>query len=220
MDEPWLAVRKLAANTSASQHGKLVPAAGPPEARSTCRRSHSHSHHASVTPGRVSRSKFVSQSKACSRVSPHISCEGRSAAQTAGRSGRPNRRQRSRSSSCTQATPAALPLGMPGTGLEIDGAMQQAAQPWRQGRGSIRFGGISRRLCVAPSPHRRSTLAVHGAAIKCAVVSVRATIFSVSPPAVGWRCIVVCDHQTHGRRAGRLRGQAGRCVVCERVHSK
>ncbi len=41
-------------------------------------------------------------------------------------------RQRSASSSCTQGTPAGLPWGMPGLGVLMDGAMQQAAQPGRQ----------------------------------------------------------------------------------------
>jgi hypothetical protein len=37
-------------------------------------------------------------------------------------------RQRCWASSCTQRTPAGLPPGMPGMGLEIDGAVQQAPQ--------------------------------------------------------------------------------------------
>jgi oxygen-independent coproporphyrinogen-3 oxidase len=32
----------------------------------------------------------------------------------------------------TQRTPAGFPSGIPGTGDEMDGAMQQAAQPMRQ----------------------------------------------------------------------------------------
>lgn len=52
--------------------------------------------------------------------------------QNAGRSGLPNSRQRKASSSCTHATPAGLPCGMPGMGEVIDGAVQQAAQPARQ----------------------------------------------------------------------------------------
>jgi len=35
-------------------------------------------------------------------------------------------------SSWTQGTPAGLPWGIPGIGLVIDGAMQQAPQPGRQ----------------------------------------------------------------------------------------
>ncbi|RTL01324.1 MAG: hypothetical protein EKK65_06870 [Lysobacterales bacterium] len=57
---------------------------------------------------------------------------------TAGRSGRPNSRQRCWSSSCTQRTPAGLPTGMPGIGLLIDGAMQQAPQPGRQFMPAVR----------------------------------------------------------------------------------
>jgi len=52
--------------------------------------------------------------------------------QNAGRSGRPNSRQRSASSNCTHGTPAGLPCGMPGIGEVIEGAVQQAAQPDRQ----------------------------------------------------------------------------------------
>ncbi|HBJ28810.1 MAG TPA: hypothetical protein DDZ08_13050, partial [Cobetia sp.] len=44
----------------------------------------------------------------------------------------PNSLHRLSSSSCTQRTPAGLPLGMPGIGLEIEGAMQQPPQPARQ----------------------------------------------------------------------------------------
>jgi hypothetical protein len=40
-------------------------------------------------------------------------------------------RQRMSASSWTQGTPAGLPLGMPGIGLVIDGAMQQAPQSGR-----------------------------------------------------------------------------------------
>lgn len=53
---------------------------------------------------------------------------GCSEAQTAGRSGRPNSRQRSEASSCTQRTPAGFPSGMPGIGELMDGAVQQAPQ--------------------------------------------------------------------------------------------
>ena len=61
--------------------------------------------------------------------------EGARLLQTAGRSGRPKIRQRPVASSCTQGTPAGLPRGMPGMGLEMEGAMQQAAQPGRQSMG-------------------------------------------------------------------------------------
>lgn len=67
------------------------------------------------------------------RLRPHISGPGLRVAQNRGRSGRPNSRQRSASSSCTQATPAGLPAGMPGIGEAMEGAVQQAAHPARQG---------------------------------------------------------------------------------------
>lgn len=53
------------------------------------------------------------------------------------------------SSNCTQGTPAGLPPGMPGIGLEIDGAVQQAPQFARQGNeaaGMPAFSGGSRRV--------------------------------------------------------------------------
>jgi hypothetical protein len=84
--------------------------------------------------GRVSRSNTVRPFNASTRSKPHISIEGRSDAQNAGRSGSPNNRQRHRSSNCTQGIPAGLPPGMPGIGEAIDGAMQQAAQAGRQAR--------------------------------------------------------------------------------------
>jgi hypothetical protein len=49
-------------------------------------------------------------------------------AQKAGRSGWPNILQRFSPSSCTQRMPAGLPFGMPGIGLLILGAVQQAPQ--------------------------------------------------------------------------------------------
>lgn len=69
---------------------------------------------------------------ACSRSGPHISSDGCSPAQKAGRSGWPKILQRWRSSSCTQRAPAGLPAGIPGIGLVIDGAVQQAPQSDRQ----------------------------------------------------------------------------------------
>ncbi len=74
---------------------------------------------------------------ACSALLPHMAGEGARLPQTAGRSGRPKMRQRFMSSSCTQRTPAGLPPGMPGIGLEMEGAMQQAAQPGRQSMGLL-----------------------------------------------------------------------------------
>ena len=58
--------------------------------------------------------------------------EGCNPAQNVGRCGRPNTLQRNSSSSCTHATPAGLPSGMPGSGEVMEGAMQQAAQRGRQ----------------------------------------------------------------------------------------
>jgi oxygen-independent coproporphyrinogen-3 oxidase len=61
-----------------------------------------------------------------------MSADGAKPPQQAGRSGWPKMAQRKSSVSCTQRTPAGLPLGMPGIALEIDGAMQQAPQLGRQ----------------------------------------------------------------------------------------
>jgi oxygen-independent coproporphyrinogen-3 oxidase len=58
--------------------------------------------------------------------------DGFSDAHTAGRRGSPKMAQRRSGSSCAQRTPAGLPWGMPGMGLEMEGAMQQAPQPGRQ----------------------------------------------------------------------------------------
>jgi hypothetical protein len=85
--------------------------------------------------GRVKSSSRISQARACtppSSTAPHISTEACSCPHTAGRSGCPKILQRSCSSSCTQGTPAGLPWGIPGMGEEMDGAVQQAAQPGRQ----------------------------------------------------------------------------------------
>jgi hypothetical protein len=57
---------------------------------------------------------------------------GRKRAHTSGRSGRPNNMHKLPALNCAQRTPAGLPCGMPGMGLLIDGAMQQAAQRGRQ----------------------------------------------------------------------------------------
>lgn len=81
--------------------------------------------------GAVSASSRVSQAMACARSSPHISAEGCSPPQKAGRSGRPNILQRMSGPSCTHGTLAGLPAGMPGIGLVMDGAMQQAPQASR-----------------------------------------------------------------------------------------
>ena len=84
---------------------------------------------------------------AAEALPPHIDGDGASDAHTAGRAGWPNRAQRRSSVSCTQRTPAGLPAGMPGIGLLIDGAMQQAAQAGRQSIAELsrRGGGLSPR---------------------------------------------------------------------------
>ena len=63
---------------------------------------------------------------ASSRLLPHISQDGCKDAQTAGRSGCVKIRQRIFSFRFTHGTPAGLPLGIPGIGLLIEGAIQQA----------------------------------------------------------------------------------------------
>jgi hypothetical protein len=85
---------------------------------------------------------------ASSRDAPHISSEGCSPAQKAGRCGWQNTLQRSSSSSWTQGTPAGLPCGMPGNGEVIEGAMQQAAQWGRQVIMQIRKGNKETELPV------------------------------------------------------------------------
>ena len=69
---------------------------------------------------------------ACVAEPPHMSGSGCRLPHTAGRSGRPKSRQPLASSSCAQRTPAGLPFGMPGMGLEMEGAMQHAPQRGRQ----------------------------------------------------------------------------------------
>jgi hypothetical protein len=62
---------------------------------------------------------------------PHISLLGRRLLQTAGRRSLAKMRQRLSSDSWMQRTPAGLPASMPGIEDEMEGAMQQAAQPIR-----------------------------------------------------------------------------------------
>jgi len=62
----------------------------------------------------------------------HMSGQGLKLAHTAGRSALPNSRHRLSAVSWMQRIPAGLPRGMPGMGEEMEGAMQQAAQPGRQ----------------------------------------------------------------------------------------
>lgn len=82
--------------------------------------------------GCVASSNRDNHTIASSRVVPHISSEGCSPPQNAGRSGVPNTLQRNSSSSCAHGTPAGLPFGIPGKGEVMEGAMQQAAQWGRQ----------------------------------------------------------------------------------------
>lgn len=99
---------------------------------------------------------------ACSRVGPHMAASGRSEPHTAGRSGRPKMRQRSRSSSCTHRTPAGLPPGMPGMADVIDGAMQHAPQPGRQdGAAAVPPGSIG----TTPRPQALSPATAQARAI-------------------------------------------------------
>ena len=97
--------------------------------------------------GRVATSSAVSHRIAWVASDPHISSDGIRPPQNAGRSGWPKMRQRMSSSSWTQRTPAGFPWGMPGIGLVIDGAMQQAPQPGRQAglrrAGETRAGGMA-----------------------------------------------------------------------------
>lgn len=86
--------------------------------------------------GAVSRSSSVSQPMACSRLAPHISAEGCKPPQKAGRSGWPKIRQRLSSASWMQRTPAGFPSGMPGIGLVMEGAVQQAPHEGRHARGA------------------------------------------------------------------------------------
>ncbi|APD11410.1 hypothetical protein UC34_25430 [Pandoraea vervacti] len=78
--------------------------------------------------GAVIASSADNHAIACTRSLPHISREGCNDPHTAGRCGLPKIWQRSSSSSCTQRVFAGLPFGMPGMGVEMEGAMQQAAQ--------------------------------------------------------------------------------------------
>ena len=99
-----------------------------------------------IQVGAVARSSSPSHSIACSRVAPHISADGCNPPQKAGRSGLPKIRQRSSAPSCTQRTPAGFPSGMPGMGLVIEGAVQQAPQyglHWKEVSMIVREAGAS-----------------------------------------------------------------------------
>lgn len=82
--------------------------------------------------GRVASSNCSSHKIAYTRSLPHISADACKPEQQAGRSGWPKIAQRKSSISCMQGTPAGLPFGIPGIGLLMEGAMQQAAQCGRQ----------------------------------------------------------------------------------------
>lgn len=84
-----------------------------------------------IFPGRVNCSHSVKRRMASSLLLPHISCDGRRLLQTAGRWSLPNMRQRLSPVSCMQRTPAGFPSSMAGIDDEMDGAIQQAAQPIR-----------------------------------------------------------------------------------------
>ena len=97
--------------------------------------------------GAVNRSSVPSHSIAISRPSPHISADACNPEQHAGRSGRPKIAQRKSSINCTQGTPAGLPFGMPGIGLEMEGAVQHAPQLGRQ----FMAMGKGKKVCILPS---------------------------------------------------------------------
>lgn len=84
--------------------------------------------------GAVACSSSASQRTACSRLLPHISADGCKLPQKAGRSGRPKILQRLSSASWMQRTPAGFPSGMPGIGLVMEGAVQQAPHDGRHAR--------------------------------------------------------------------------------------
>ena len=92
-------------------------------------------------PGAVCASSQAMACSASSRLPRHRDCVGRREPHTAGRSACPKMRQRSAASSWTQRTPAGLPSGMPGIGLEMDGAMQQAPHASRHGTGASAWPG-------------------------------------------------------------------------------
>lgn len=82
--------------------------------------------------GRVTSSSHAKYANASAWLSPHISTEGLSPAQQAGRLGSVKISHIRSWVSCTQRTPLGLPLGIPGMGEDMDKAMQHAPQPGRQ----------------------------------------------------------------------------------------
>jgi hypothetical protein len=83
--------------------------------------------------GAVAVSIFVNKSIASPKLLPQVSSIAGRELQTAGRPGCCHSPQQWSGLRCMQRTPAGLPLGMPGMGDEMDGAIQQAPQPLRQG---------------------------------------------------------------------------------------
>ncbi len=79
-----------------------------------------------ATQGAVCLSSSSNQIIASPRLLRHISASGFKPAQTAGRKGEVKILQRCCSSSWIQGVLAGLPSGIPGMGVEIEGAVQQA----------------------------------------------------------------------------------------------
>jgi hypothetical protein len=84
------------------------------------------------TEGVVSRSSMLILARAWSVLRPHSCGSALKLTQIRGRSGLPNRAHRFSVVKWIQRTPAGFPCGMPGMGLEMETAMQQAPQPGRQ----------------------------------------------------------------------------------------
>lgn len=107
--------------------------------------------HEAAPIGLVAASRCCKKKSAWVRSLPHISVLGASETQTAGRSGSPNSWQAKAVSKWGHGMPAGLPLGRPGSGLLMDGAMQQAAQLGRQ---CIRVCGTGGRPTALGRPRR------------------------------------------------------------------
>ena len=108
--------------------------------------------------GTVASSRRVRKSIASSRQAPHISQDGCSDAQTAGRSGLVKILQRMFSSRFTQGTPAGFPCGIPGMGDEMDGAIQHAPHFSRQiGLDMLRFRSLN--IGLKRNPNSNVTVA-------------------------------------------------------------
>jgi hypothetical protein len=85
-----------------------------------------------VVTGLVRVSSRLSHAIASLRVDPHISSEGLRPAQNDGRSGLAKIPHALAAVRWMHRSPALLPAGIPGIGLVIEGAMQQAPQCGRQ----------------------------------------------------------------------------------------